>query len=145
VPYVGVEVRAMSQSGRRSKWLLTLAAIFAFGVFLASWVVVAREGLKSGALFIGIPPLVVAVLAGGGIGAASRWRRRWPALGAIAVCALAIGTAAVSFIVPLILVVFPVGGLLIAAAALRLEAEQPQPAAYAPQAHAAGPAEDGRI
>lgn len=121
----------MSQSGRQSKWLLTLADIAAFGVFLASWVIVARHGLKSGALFIGIPPFVVAVLASVGITAASQWRRRWPALVAIAICVLAIGLAAVSFIAPLVLVVFPVGGLLIAAAALALEAVRvAQPAAY---------------
>jgi len=123
MPYVGDEVRAMSHSGRQSKWLLTLADTLAFCVFLASWVVVARDGLKSGALIIGIPPFVVAVLASVGISAASHWKRRWPALVSTAVCVLAVGIAAVSFIVPLVLVVFPVGGLLIAAAALRLDAE----------------------
>jgi hypothetical protein len=113
----------LSQSGRQSKWLLTMADVLAFCVFLASWVVVTRDGLKSGALFIGIPPLVIAVLASVAISAASHWRRRWPALVSIAVCVLAVGIAAVSFVVPLVVVVFPVGGLLIAAAVLRLDAE----------------------
>ena len=125
---------------------MTLADILAFCVFLASWVVVARDGLNSGALFIGIPPFVVAVLASVGISAASHWRRRWPALVSIAVCVLAVGTAAVSFVVPLVLVVFPIGGLLIAAAALRLDAEPvTQRAAYRAPAHATGPPKDSRL
>jgi hypothetical protein len=145
MPYVGDEVRAMSQSERQSKWLLTLADTLAFCVFLASWVVVAHDGLSSGALIIGIPPFVVAVLASVGISAASHWKRRWPALVSIAVCVLAVGTAAVSFIVPLVLVVFPVGGLLIAAAALRLDAAPvAQLAVYGAPAHATGPPKDSR-
>ena len=136
----------LRQSGRQSKWLLTMADILALCVFLAAWVVVARDGLKSGALFIGIPPLVVAVLASVGISAASHWRRRWPALVSIAVCVLAVGTAAVSFVVPLVVVVFPVSGLLVAAAALRLDAGSVmQRATYRAPAHATGPPKDSRF
>ena len=114
-----MKVRQIEQSW----WLVIVADMVALLVFAASVVVVARDGLDSGALIIGIPPLVVPVIASAAIGAASHWGLRWPLGVTIAVCAVLALGAMVSFITPLLAVAVPVCALLIAASANRLSSD----------------------
>jgi hypothetical protein len=104
----------------RSWWLVIVADVAALLTFAAAAVVAVRDGVNSGALIIGIPPLAVAVMASVAIGAASYWRLRWPLGVTIAMCTLATLVAMVSFITPLLAVTVPVCALLIGASANRL-------------------------
>jgi hypothetical protein len=101
------------------------ADAIALGVFTAAGVVAARDGVNSGALIIGVPPLAVAVMSSAALAAASRWYLRWPLMLAITICGIALLGAMVSFITPLLAVTVPVCGLLITACAMRLGSQAP--------------------
>ena len=103
--------------------LVIAADATALTVFAVAGVVAARDGIDSGAFLIGIPPLVIAVLASVAVGAARRWRLRWPLLLAIVICGVGLLGAMVSFITPLLAVMAPVCGLLIAACVMQLDSE----------------------
>lgn len=102
-------------------WCAIAGDVIALAAFLVSGVVAVHDGVDSGALIIGVPPLAVAVVATIGLAAASRWRVRWPLVGAIIICSLAALLAMVSFITPLLAIATPVCGLLLAASAMRLD------------------------
>jgi hypothetical protein len=108
-----------------SRWLVVGADAIALGAFAVAGVVTARDGVDSGALIIGIPPLAVAVLSSVALSAASRWRLRWPLVFAITISGVAMLGAMASFITPLLAVTVPVCGLLIAACAIRLGSPAP--------------------
>ena len=106
--------------------MIVAADVIAIVAFAVAAVIAARDGVDSGALIIGIPPLAVAVIASAALSTASRRHRRWPLVFAIALCAVAMLAAMVSFITPLLAVTAPVCALLITAAAIRLSPANPE-------------------
>lgn len=99
---------------------LIIADGLALIVLFVALPVAAAEGVDSGALIVGVPPACLAVMSSIAFGVAHKWRLRWPLTAAVAICAVAIVAAMVSFITPLLLATVPVSGLLIAACAVRL-------------------------
>jgi glucan phosphoethanolaminetransferase (alkaline phosphatase superfamily) len=104
-----------------SGWLVVAADLAALCAFVVSVAVAAHDGVNSGALLVGVPPLIIAMLASLAHAASIRWVARWPLVLTIIVCGLAMLATMVSFITPLLVVTAPVAGLLIAASAIRLE------------------------
>jgi hypothetical protein len=103
-----------------SVWLVIAADAIALATFAVTGFVAARDGVDSGALIIGIPPLGVAVVASVALSSAIRWRLRWLLVLTITICGFALLAAMVSFITGLLAVTVPVCGLLIAASVIRL-------------------------
>jgi hypothetical protein len=101
-------------------WLVLAADLIAVVTFTASAVLTERDGVDSGALIIGIPPLAVAVVGSAAMGASTRWRLRWPLGVAIGVCGAVTVVAMTSFITPWVATTVPVCALLIAASIIRL-------------------------
>jgi len=101
-------------------WLVLGADAIALVAFAAASVVTVRDGVDSGALIIGIPPLALAVVGSGAMGASTRWALRWPLGVTIGVCGAATLVAVVSFVTPWAVTMVPVCALLIAASIVRL-------------------------